>query len=181
MPPKNDRKCTIEGCERKHRAHGLCQYHFMRKHRGYPVERVVLTPEDRFWKFVQRDTATGCWLWRGGIDSTGGYGTFTLDNKSNKIKAHRFSYQLAKGAIPEGMVIDHLCRVRACVNPDHLEAVTFAENLIRGVGNQNRLYCKKGHLMTEGHFYRSNRGGRVCKECTKATSQAYRARKRARS
>lgn len=82
---------------------------------------------DRFWDFVIPEPNTGCWLWTGRDNMR--YGI--LKNGRGNVYAHRFSYELAKGQIPDGLVIDHLCNIPLCVNPDHLEAVTQAENLRR--------------------------------------------------
>jgi len=81
---------------------------------------------DRFEKFINKTDT--CWLWLG-HKAGNGYGTFKMDYR--KRLAHRLAYEFYVGAIPKGLVIDHLCRVRHCVNPDHLEAVTHAENLLR--------------------------------------------------
>lgn len=81
----------------------------------------------RFWDKVRLEPS-GCWLWT--ANTNRGYGNFTVAGKTRK--AHRISYQTFVGAIPDGLALDHLCRVRACVNPSHLEPVTWAENVRRG-------------------------------------------------
>jgi hypothetical protein len=84
----------------------------------------------RFWDKVQdRPKGEGCWLWEGAINSQG-YGNFW--DGVRFVKAHRFAYECLIGEIPEGLTIDHLCRVRHCVNPSHLEPVTMRENFLRG-------------------------------------------------
>lgn len=83
------------------------------------------------------------------------------------LSAHRVAYELTRGPIPAGMEIDHLCRVRSCVNPDHLEAVTRGENLRRGRGKTGaQTHCKRGHELTPENTYRYvNRRGYVCRHC----------------
>lgn len=91
--------------------------------------------EVRFWKYVTFEPNTGCWLWVGGWCRYG-YGKFNSSrnvNYSRTRKAHRTAYELHKGPIADGLTIDHLCRTRCCVNPDHLEPVTDAVNKRRGL------------------------------------------------
>src|SRR5437867_3034751 len=108
--------------------------------------RQQLTPEiieERFWSNVQK-TAT-CWLWQGNI-GLNGYGTMSINYKIHY--AHRLAYELSKGQIPNGHQLDHLCRNRICVNPKHLESVTFSENLRRSpITNANKQFCKRGHAL----------------------------------
>ena len=95
-------------------------------------------------RFVSKIEFTGtCWLWQGGLN-WGGYGKFWANGATHAV--HRFSYELFNGAIPDGLTIDHLCRVRHCVYPDHLEAVTIQENLRRSpLRPENRTHCPQGH------------------------------------
>lgn len=95
-----------------------------RRHNG-PRNHPRAEPAVRFWRHVKVARA-GCWLWDGSR-VRGGYGQFRVDS-ATRVHAHRFSYELIHGPIAEGLEIDHLCRVRNCVNPDHLEAVTMQEN-----------------------------------------------------
>jgi len=81
-----------------------------------------ISPEERFWARV--DKSGECWHWAG--STTGGYGQFYARGKS--IYAHRFSFELAHGTIPEGLFVDHVCHQRACVNPDHLRLATTKQN-----------------------------------------------------
>lgn len=105
---------------------------------------------------VEIDDA-GCWLWRGAVDPTG-YGRFFLDGRMDY--AHRAAYRLLVGPIPEGLDIDHLCRVRACVNPQHLEAVTRRENLLRG------------DTLTRAHVEGRDCGNAACSSCSYARTTA---------
>lgn len=112
-----------------------------------------------FWNHVQK-TET-CWLWLSG-KTWKGYGRLKVDGKY--VLAHRISYEMAKGKIPDGLQIDHLCRVRHCVNPDHLQAVTCLEN-IRRKPLKLRLTCREGHKL-EGHNVFSRGDQRqICRTC----------------
>jgi hypothetical protein len=119
--------------------------------------------DTRFWKKV--DKTKGCWLWTGATNSDG-YGKITIQPRTG-IPAHRVAYELFVGPIPAGLQIDHLCRVRNCVNPAHLEPVTPAENMARSVAA--RTTCKRGHEFTAENTYsrRNAKGGisRTCKTC----------------
>ena len=84
----------------------------------------MLSPDERFWNRVEK-TET-CWLWSGKCLVSGGYGVLRVNGKDTR--AHRFSYELHNGPIPDGLVIDHMCHVTNCVNPDHLRAVTNKQN-----------------------------------------------------
>lgn len=120
----------------------------------------------RFWSKVEIDSfKTDCWIWKG-KKTSGGYGISSYNGKITTT--HRISYQIHKGEIPKDLVIDHLCRNRSCVNPDHLEAVTQSINAIRGrTGyHKNRLNSKKTHC-PKGHQYTgiNNQGSRICHIC----------------
>ena len=99
----------------------------------------------------------GCWLWARS-KSRDGYGWASLDDKTHQ--AHRLIYRLLKGDPPEGMHLDHLCRVRHCVNPDHLEPVTPRENLLRGDTQTAWTCCQKC-----GGEYSQLHGQRRCLRC----------------
>lgn len=121
--------------------------------------------EVRFWSKV--DTSGECWIWLAA--GKGGYGSFRVEGRS--VAAHRFSWEIANGAIPEGLVLDHLCRQPACVNPAHLEPVTTGENMRRGLKTYAlRTTCKNGHDITDlaNVKVRSN-GRRECRVCARAS------------
>jgi hypothetical protein len=130
------------------------------------------TFEERFWGKV--DKTPTCWLWTAAKVSRG-YGIITGGSPAFKqLSAHRVSYELANGLIPEGLVIDHLCRVKACVKPTHLEAVPQSVNVARGdspmlTAQRNRqkakLVCKRNHELTLANTYTYPDGGRECREC----------------
>lgn len=97
--------------------------------------RIPGTPTQRFWRNVHKpDHPDACWTWTG--YGTGGYGQHFVGGA--KVYAHRYAYELLIGKIPDGMVLDHLCRHRGCINPGHLEVVTLAENARRARSTQWR-------------------------------------------
>ena len=115
-----------------------------------------------FWAKVEK-TGTH-WLWTGAHQSRG-YGSFAINGKTHQV--HRLAYEDANGPIPDGLVIDHLCRIPSCVNPEHLEAVTPAVNNRRGADSQQGTgYCRMGHDLAEVGLYETKRAsGRVRREC----------------
>lgn len=122
--------------------------------------------EDRFWAKVSPEPNSGCWLWDGAT-SHNGYPMFSFGQKI--VYAHRWYYEQINGSVWQDLDLDHKCRVRCCVNPDHLEPVTRAENLGRGAGVYGKLktHCKNGHLLTpETTYTRTDRPGhRECLTC----------------
>lgn len=122
--------------------------------------------------YVTVEPFSGCWLWTGPL-SRDGYGTISCGDK-NTLLAHRCSFMRHKGAIPAGLELDHLCRTRSCVNPNHLEAVTRRENIIRGAlasvtraRNAAKTHCKWGHPLFGPNVYArvNSRTLRQCKTC----------------
>jgi hypothetical protein len=115
---------------------------------------------DRFWSLIEK-TPT-CWIWHGTL-RTYGYGAFKINGRS--IAAHRITYMLRNGHIPEDLELDHLCRVPACVNPAHLEAVTHRTNVLRGTSpsamQAQQPTCSRGHEFTKI----TSRGRRHCVIC----------------
>lgn len=122
----------------------------------------------RFWAKVDRKGDADCWLWLGALRY--GYGHFGLGGKGGyRVMAHRFSYQLLCGPIQDGLTIDHLCRVRNCVNPSHLEPVTHKENVLRGISpaaqQARRTACIRGHELSGENLYVTPAGKRQCRSC----------------
>lgn len=161
------RTCSIADCQARYFSLGYCRPHYRRlKAYGDPsYAPPKLSDSERFWSRVNK--TDGCWLWTaGGIPQ--GYGAFKPSG-SKQVLVHRWAYEALVGPIPEGLVIDHLCRTRRCVNPDHLEPVSNEENLRRGYGyalrNGMRTACKNGHEYTEENTYRDPQGGIRCRQC----------------
>ena len=130
---------------------------------------------ERFWVKVIGGDVDTCWVWIGAIDRDG-YGVFTPVRGQGLYKAHRLAYEILRGHIPPGLVIDHLCRNRACVNPWHLEPVTIRENNLRAAAYANsRTHCRRGHEWTsENTRIDVLRGVRHCRSCGRDHQRAHR-------
>ena len=140
--------------------------------RVLPVDVSDPSAVARFWAKVDR---TGdCWTWTAALRRPGGYGQFWAAGRM--VGAHRFAFTLLVGPIPAGLELDHLCRNHACVNPEHLEPVTQAVNLLRGVGfcaaNARRTECPQGHPLSGANLYVRPDGRRKCRECKNACGRA---------
>jgi hypothetical protein len=122
---------------------------------------------------------TGCWLWIGTL-SASGYGVLATGKRQHK--AHRVSYERHVGPIPDGLGLDHLCRVRNCINPAHLEPVTTRVNVLRGTSfaavNAVKTHCAQGHEFA-GANLRHYRGERICRACQVAANGRWRVKRRA--
>lgn len=129
----------------------------------------------RFWTKVEK-TET-CWLWKSACTQKG-YGIIRLGGRSGRnAGAHRFAYEMCVGPIPDGLQIDHLCRVPACVNPDHLEPVTPQENVVRSA-RFRVTHCPRGHEYTEANTYYEKATKRRCRACAVEWQARYRAEHR---
>lgn len=132
---------------------------------------------DKIWM----EPNCGCWLWSAAVNK-GGYGIFRANGKSSV--AHRITYEMHIGKIPEGLVLDHQCRVRCCVNPAHLEPVTNRVNCRRGdcgKHHKERTCCPKGHPYSDQNVQLRHWSGGVkrrCAECHRISSLAYQRRRR---
>lgn len=138
-----------------------------------PYQQLV----DRFWSRTKKQGS--CLIWTGHIDKDG-YGKFSIREKV--WYAHRFAYTLTKGNIPNGLNLDHLCRNRACINPNHLEAVTHLINVKRGnAGLHERIktHCRQGHKYSKKNTRYAKENGfikRVCRTCKRERARALRAK-----
>ena len=166
------RLCSIPDCSGKHLARNLCHRHYFRMARGRPLNPTSRTCEERFWSKVNFNSNKGCWLWTGGTRGDSGYGSFSVSSNKKKrtLASHRVAYELIIGNIPIGLTLDHLCRIRHCVNPFHLEPVSIRENVLRGQGlpaqNARKSHCRHGHLLSEDNIYRPpGKPRRNCRKC----------------
>ncbi len=148
--------------------------------------RSTLSTVDYIRENSASEPNTGCWLWMLAVSPTG-YAICPLRRfrDTGTRLAHRISYTAFNGPIPPGLDLDHLCRVRCCVNPDHLEPVTRKENLRRGAkADRNGILkatCKRGHPMTPDNlFIVKCNGVRLCRICNNARTHKYMAEKKAR-
>ena len=147
-----------------------------------PIRTVLGEPyHSRFWNSILQ--TTGCWWWMGSLTKDG-YGQFHLGAQNRPraaLRAHRLAYEMLIGPIPEGLVLDHLCCYKRCVNPAHLEPVTLQENFKRGGANISKTHCPYGHAYDthntryRGYRIRGRRGvGRICKACDREAQKRYR-------
>lgn len=149
-------------------------YHFARGHNTRQYRSMAPTEllESRMAKLDRSTSTLGCWLWTGEVAKTG-YGVVRRDTRRRdlgRMGAHRYFYEAIIGPIPDGLELDHLCRVPACVNPDHLEPVTHAENMRRSLSpaaiTARRGICQRGHRQTPENVYVNQATGkRQCKPC----------------
>ncbi|WP_166502336.1 MULTISPECIES: HNH endonuclease signature motif containing protein [Rhodococcus erythropolis group] len=128
----------------------------------------ALQPADRFWDKIL-NSPEDCWLW-GAYRDRDGYGQFWDGNR--QVRAHRWVFDFLICTIPAGLVLDHLCRVRACVNPFHLEPVTASENLRRSYRSDIQTNCLHGHSWTTESTYTRPNGTRECRICRRSSRAA---------
>ena len=137
---------------------------------------------EKFWEKVNKDGPIPayrpnfgpCWIWTAAVNAKG-YGIMGVKNGSTL--AHVISHNLHVGHVPSGMQIDHLCRVRNCVNPKHLEVVLPIVNTHRGYTNATKTHCPQGHPYSGENLYLSPRGYRQCRECVRKSQMRYQKRK----
>lgn len=176
------RTCNAPECHRPVEGHGWCVKHLRR------VQKYG-TPDGGRWhigehaaRFAGRYVvdANGCWIWQGEITANG-YGRFSVGSRN--LLAHRWAYEQARGPIGDGLTIDHLCRVKSCVNPDHLEPVTIRDNILRcpdapAAINAAKTECIHGHAFDSANTYVHPRTGvRQCRACKRERAAARRLRR----
>lgn len=136
--------------------------------------------EQRFWAKVAPPNADGCMLWLAALRDDGYASFYQLSGRRRMHRAHRVAYFLAFGEVPPGLQVDHICWVRHCMAPPHLEAVTQQENIRRGnAGLHQRLktHCPQGHEYTEANTrLRRDRNQRTCIICVRAQGRIATAR-----
>lgn len=163
--------CSVEGCEAVRAKREWCNRHYLRWRRtGDPRNGKSTHPRmisERFWAKVLQDDDTGCWIWQASRFPQTGYGAFNVQGRV--VAAHRFAYEDMVAEIPPGLVLDHLCRVRACVNPYHLEPVTDAVNIARGKAPSH--LAKRSGTCQRGHPARYVNGHARCLDCTRLTNK----------
>lgn len=132
---------------------------------------------NRFCDLIEY-SSDGCWLWTGFTD-TAGYSRFSPGDGNRKTcHAHIFSYEHFIGPVPQGKELDHLCRIRRCVNPTHLEPVTHLVNMRRG-SHATKTHCKQGHPLSGENLYLAPNGCRRCRTCKRIRQEKSRHAKRA--
>lgn len=169
--------CSIDGCESPRKSYGWCAMHYGRwKRNGDPL-KLVMGMEDpliRFRRHYAVDADSECWNWIADVTAEG-YGIFKISRPVRRAwPAHRWSYTHLVGEVDDVLHIDHLCRNRRCVNPDHLEPVTCRENLLRSpitLASMNlaKTHCVRGHEFTPENTYRPPKAprSRHCIACRK--------------
>lgn len=138
------------------------------RHATYCRRRGTQSLAERMERFIEViPDLPGCWLWIGARCGSG-YGSVAVGRRNGTAMAHRAMYELAKGPIPAGFVLDHLCGLKICVNPDHLRPVPQRDNVMRGSSipalNASKAVCTNGHQFDEANTYQS-KAGRACRAC----------------
>jgi hypothetical protein len=141
-----------------------------------------MIPPMSIWRQVHFSFPGDCWIWQGPVNG-GGYGIYCSETLvRSHTRAHRLMYELLVGPIPDGLTLDHLCRVRRCVNPSHLEPVTIRENSLRGESPHVKLHrtnkCIRGHEFDAVVYRSSGKIQKYCKTCAAIRGKRIRDRKK---
>lgn len=141
------------------------------------MRNVVDKLAKRFLDLAMPEPNSGCWLWMGPVDARDGYGRYA------RKAAYRFAYEAFVGDVPPGLVLDHRCNLRICVNPEHLRPVTNAFNVLRGKGitacNATKTHCGSGHELSGYNLIIRRQGWRACRACLAAGHRKYKTKRRA--
>jgi hypothetical protein len=181
------RTCSLPDCSGKHYAKGLCHRHYQRQWKRGAPEAPVATAASLALVAQRRIRArariedhgyeTGCWVSTRSTVSAAGYTKMHFHGQM--WLTHRLAYVVFVGSIDEGMQLDHLCRVPACCNPDHLEIVTAQENCHRSESPSGqaarKTHCIRGHLLAGDNMRMTKRGKRACRACFRFYAQKRRA------
>ncbi len=139
---------------------------------------IIKSPQERFNQKWIPEPNSGCWLWTA-CQNNKGYGSIRINGKM--MLAHRFSYEIHRGSIPEKLSLDHLCRTPLCVNPNHLEIVTHRQNVLRGISPMakyaKQTHCKRGHLFSKENIYDVSNWKQKSRPCKICRKQRYQERK----
>lgn len=169
------RTCVVPDCTIDSRARGMCNLHYRRLRRTGRLDKP--SDEERFFAHVA-ESPSGCWLYE--TVNEKGYATFSLNRVP--VEGHLWCYRFLIGEVPDGLTLDHLCRVRSCVNPWHLEPVPHRINILRGVGpaavNARKTQCVNGHPFTRENTYVTPDGRRQCRTCRDRRSLQYQQQRR---
>lgn len=139
--------CDFDGCTQHIRASGLCRGHYQQRWKGKPLTPIRPVPRTTRERFEQKvNKGPHCWQWVGSKTAQG-YGEMRIGGKL--VPAHRVSHELHIGPIPDGLVVDHRCHNKACVNPSHLRAVSYKANAENRSGA--RLGSKSGEWGVSWH------------------------------
>ena len=145
------------------------------------MSKIAQSPAEYFYDRTLIQNGDECWLWKGFINQSHGYGIAYLGQ--SQLRAHRLSYLLHKGPIQDGLVVCHSCDMPRCVNPEHLWIGTQRDNLHdsiskgRFVQAQTKSHCIHGHEFTEATTFRKKNGKKECQICRRASRTKYRAKK----
>jgi hypothetical protein len=177
--------CKLDECEKPSSARGLCEGHYRRLMSYGDPRAGDVSPlrgksvEERFWHYTEKRRADQCWPWLAGKNRKG-YGMLQVGSADNRA-AHRVSYELAFGSIPEGMQIHHTCENKACQNPAHLVAMKPGAHTLIGNGfsgrNAQKTHCKNGHELSPENCY-DYPGRRACKICAREKARKQEAKRK---